>query len=212
MRINYYLSYNLSELVNYLDSKYDLELIQSNIHVLQVHSSNSENLHFIFELIPSAELQKYLKANEGKKVLVYIKNKGNFKDLPIFMQRYGLEYLELGSFEEFKEFLDKVTEELMENKDDEDTLMMKKKEEVFSDNQIWVKFLTCIPGVSVSKAEAICREYPNFTQLLLAYSRIPEETRPIMLKDIPTGAVSVGKVISGKIYKYINTDNPLDIL
>lgn len=198
--------------MNYLDSQHDLELIQCNIHVLQVHSVNSETLHFIFELIPSADLQKYLKVNEGKKVLVFIKNKGNFKDLPIFMHKYGLEYLELSCFEEFKELLKRILEEIEENKDDEDTVMLKKKEEVFSDNQIWVKFLTCIPGVSVCKAEAICREYPSFTQLLLGYSRIPEEVRPVMLKDIPTGAVSVGKVISAKVYKYINADDPMEIL
>ena len=83
MRINFYLSYNLSELVNYLDSQYETELIHSNVHVLQVHSPNSETIHFLFELIPSAELQKYLKGNDGKKALVFIKNKGNFRNVQI---------------------------------------------------------------------------------------------------------------------------------
>lgn len=212
MRIKFFLSNNLSQLLNYLENSEEVELITCPIHVLQVQSNSSETIHFIFEIIPSLDLQNYIKSNEGKKILVFIKTKGNFKDLPIFIHKYGIDYFELASFDDFRGLLSSFTEELNENKDDEDTIMMQRKEEIFKENQTWIKFLTCIPGVSAAKAQAISKEFPNFTQLLLGYSRLPEEKRDIMLKDIPTGSVSVGKVISSKIYKYINSDNPHEIL
>ena len=62
------------------------------------------------------------------------------------------------------------------------------------------------------KAEAISKVYPSFSDLILGYGKLSEDQRGNMLKDIPTGAVSIGKVISNKIYAYINADDPKAIL
>jgi hypothetical protein len=212
MRSRFFLSENLSELLNHLDISEEVQLVPSPVHVLQVHSQTGEIIHFLFEVLPSLDLQNYLKSNDGKKVLIFIKSKGNFKDLPVFLHKYGIDYFELTSFEEFKEVLHCFDQEIIGERDEEDVVMMQRKEETFKENQLWIKFLTCIPGVSIAKAQAIIKEYPSFTQLLLAYNRLPEETRGMMLKDIPTGSVKVGKVVSGKIYKYINSEDPQEIL
>lgn len=214
MRIKIYLSSNLSDLLNYLRISSDLiDFIDYPIRVLQVHPDNSQPIHFIFENCPSPDLESYLNSHEGKKALINIKPGVIDESIPSLLLNYPIEYFEMSSNEEFSTFFSSVYQELTETKENEDLLMLKKLDETFNPNHLWVKFLSCIPGVSQAKAQAISKAYPNFASLLIGYSKLEEDSeRELMLKDLPTGSVTIGKSISKKIYAYINAEDPRTIL
>ncbi|OMJ85144.1 hypothetical protein SteCoe_13611 [Stentor coeruleus] len=214
MRIKIYLSSSLSDLINHLRISSDLiDFIDYPIRVLQVHQVNSPPIHFIFESSPSPDLESYLNSHEGKKALIHIKPGTIDENLPNLLLNYPIEYFEMSSNEEFSNFFSSVYQELTESKDNEDLLMLKKVDETFNPNHLWVKFLSCIPGVSQAKAQAISKIYPSFASLLIGYSKLEEDSeRELMLKDLPTGSVTIGKSISKKIYAYINAEDPRIIL
>jgi ERCC4-type nuclease len=209
MRAQVYLSPEMVELAKYLSEEaFKVDMIEGSMSLVQVEINEIPTLYFIFDL--SEEAIKFLKEIVGKKAFVNIKSTGISSAIPTLLIEMEIEYIEVSSLKDFSLFLDEIHNHASKPKND--YLMLQRQEETFKPNQVWIKFLSCIPGISLAKAEAICKIYPSFTHLLLAYSKCPEKKRGNMLKQIPTGSVSIGKVISKKIYSYINAEDPRIVL
>jgi hypothetical protein len=199
------------DLLKYVEGpQFIVELIESPLRVVQLKTADAP-IHFVFETTASPTLSAYLKENTGQKMIVQLKSLPVPNDLAVLLRQFEVEYLEISGFAEFKELLEAVVDELS-GRDEEEVVMVQRKEENFKGNELWIKFLSCIPGISAVKAEAISKVYPNFTALLIGYSRVEESKREEMLKDIPTGAVNVGKIASKKIYRYINAESANEVL
>lgn len=209
MKYYVYVSSLISEIINYFEpDEFDIELVETPVKIIQLHSLNMPSYHFIFCSKVDEEVSNYIKENDENIAVVNIKLGEVDPDFPSFMMKYNLSYFEMSSLKEFSEFFRAFTQELFGNKESQEDIMHQRQVEEFKSNELWLKFLGSIPGVSRIKAEAIARVYSNFPKLLLAYSEIEENLREDMLKDIPTGSVTIGKVISKRIYKYINASDP----
>jgi hypothetical protein len=74
---------------------------------------------------------------------------------------------------------------------------------VSSSEDPWVNFLTSIPGITLSKAQAISQHFYSISHLLSEYSKSTDPA--FMLSTIPVGSLKLGRALSGKIYKFITS-------
>ena len=213
MKIQVFISSQLTELINYLKTdNFSIEIIENDLKTVQIFCEQTPTLNFVFSSVLTDEILNFNKETEGKTALISLNSEEIDTNLAYAVIEHGVEFIEMVSLKEFAKFIETISINIKESNHSEDLLMLQKQDEVFKPNQVWLKFLASIPGVSSIKAEAISRVYPDFTRLVLAYSSLAEDQRENMLKDIPTGSVFVGKSISKKIYAYINAEDPKLIL
>ena len=204
-----FVSSQLSEIMNFLnEDQIQISLIENSFDLLQIYTQDILTITLALSELLTEEIINSLKEAQVKKALLNIGKKEINKMLPAGIVEYGFEYLEFSTLKELAAFIETLCEHLVNDDENSELIMLQRQDEVFKPNQIWIKFLSSIPGVSQIKAEAISKVYSNFTELVLGYGNVPEDQRGNMLKDIPTGSVTVGKVISNKIFMYINASDP----
>lgn len=209
MKIQVVLSSQLSELVNYLpEDLVRIEIIENPFEVVQMYMQDSLVVTFVIASTVTDEILNYLKGLGGKKALVNMRSQEVDEKVAMSILEYNVEYLEFPNLKELSSFIETLVKNLLNIDENEEMLMLQKQEEAFKPNQIWLKFLSSIPGVSQSKAQAISEVYPSLTELVLGYGKVPEEQRGNMLKDIKVDSGSLGQVVSNKIFTYINADDP----
>lgn len=101
---------------------------------------------------------------------------------------------------------------LQSSKTSDDLQMVQKQPERFHPQETWMKFLTAIPQLSLPKAQAIVNQYPNLNSLMIAFEAAPASKRETLLMNITAGSMPIGKALSSKIYLYLTTTDPLNIL
>lgn len=66
--------------------------------------------------------------------------------------------------------------------------------------------LAQIPGLSVNSAKCVIEKYGSIKNLIQQYSNLDEDSGKLLLKDIECKSRKLGKVLSARIYEYINLD------
>ena len=64
--------------------------------------------------------------------------------------------------------------------------------------------LAQIPGLSVQSAKCVLEKYGSIRQLIKEYEKLDEDSGKLMLKDIECKSRKLGKVLSQRIYEYMN--------
>ena len=74
----------------------------------------------------------------------------------------------------------------------------------------WLNFLTSIPGITLSKAQAISEYFCSISHLLSEYSKSTDPA--FMLSTIPVGSLKLGRALSAKIYKFVTSSEGNELI
>ena len=137
MRLHLFLSHQLSELVNFLNSDvFKIDFIEHTLDVLQIYFKDIPTATFIFSSNISEDIFNFLREIQGKKTIISISSDVLDENISTGIIELGIDYMEMSSMKEFAEFLEVSSKIMLNSRENDDFLMLQRQDEVFKPNQV----------------------------------------------------------------------------